>query len=92
MITAINYIDSTFDNWYVVGKFSKSGVYEKVPEGSTLVDTWISLKHSARLVERSLHAKIQIDPLIPSDRTLTCDRQIDRETDTDTEPQLVPVQ
>jgi len=56
---------------------TKSRVYEKVPEGSTLifVDTRISWKHSVLwLVERSLHAKKQTNPFIPSARTPTCDR------------------
>jgi len=49
---------------------------KKVSEGSYLifVDTWISLKHSVGLVERSPHAKTQIIPSIRFDRTPTCDR------------------
>ena len=65
-----------FDDLLAVAKFSKSGVYKKVSEGSTLifVDTWISLKHSVGLVERSPHAKTQIISSIRFDRTPTCDR------------------
>ena len=67
-------------------KFSKSGLQEKVPEGSNFifVDTRISLNHRVGLVDRSLHAKKQINPFIPFDTTPTCGRQTDRQTDTDT--------
>jgi len=36
-----------FNYWFIVAKFLKSQVYDKVPEGSTFifVDIWISLKH-----------------------------------------------
>ena len=42
-----------------MAKFSESGVWDKVPEGSTLifVDISISLKHSVRLVDKILRAK-----------------------------------
>ena len=39
------------------------------------VDTWISLEYS---VERSLHAKNELDPSNRFDGTPTCDRQTDR--------------
>ena len=57
----------------------KSGVYEKVQKGSTLifVDTRISLKHGAGLVGKSRRAKNQINPFTPFDRTPTCDTQTD---------------
>ena len=66
--------------------FSKAGVFDKVPERNTVivVDTWISLKHSVGLVERSLRAKNQLDPFIHFDRTPTCDRQTDTHTHTHT--------
>ena len=40
------------------------------------------MKHSIGLVERSLHAKNQINPFIPFDRTPTCDNLTDRQTQT----------
>ena len=54
-------------------------------------DTGISLKHSVRLVKRSLHAEKQINAFIPFDKTPTCNRQTqtqqtDRRTDTGTGP------
>jgi len=45
------------------------------------VHTWISLKHSVGLVERSLHAKTQLDPSNHFNRTPTCDRHRHRQTD-----------
>ena len=57
-------------------RFFKSGVWDKVPEGSALIfaDTRISLKHSVGVVEGSHHTKNWINPFIRFDRTLTCDR------------------
>ena len=51
-------VDNTFR--YAEAKFSKSGVSDKVQEGSTVifVDTWISLQHSVGLVEKSHNAII----------------------------------
>ena len=59
-------------------KFSKSPQFRKkfhVEVPLFFVDICITLKHSVGLVERSLHAKNQINPSIPFDRTPTCDRQ-----------------
>jgi len=51
-------VDNTFR--YAEAKFSKSGVSDKVQEGSTVifVDTWISLQQSVGLVEKSHNAII----------------------------------
>jgi len=63
-----------FNDRYAMAKFSK---------GSTLifVDTRISLNHSVGLVERSLHAKKQINPLL-----LLIEHQLVTDMDTDTGP------
>ena len=78
---------TSFDDRYAVAKFSKSRVWNKVPERSTLIseDTRISLQHSVGQVESS-HTKNQADSSSSFDRTTTCDRQ----TQTDAGPQLVP--
>jgi len=48
-----------FDDRYAVAKFSKSGVYDKVPEGSALIfgDNQLSFEHSVGRVEGSSRAK-----------------------------------
>ena len=50
---------------------------------STVKSSWISLKHRDELVEKSFHAKNQINPFISFDRTPSCDRhrQTDRKKD-----------
>ena len=77
-----------FDDRYAVAKFSKSGVLDKVPEGSVLIfgDNRISFKHSVAWIKGSSHAENQLDSFSRFDRTPTCDRQ----TDEDTGPWLVP--
>ena len=69
------------DDRYAKANFSKSGVWDKVTHGYTLisVDTRISLEYSVGLVERSRHGKKQIDLSIHFDITLTCDRARNRE-------------
>jgi len=68
----------------MVTKFSGVQVYDEVPEGSSLisVDAWISLTHTVRLVQRSLHAKNQLDLSTRFDRTPTCDGQTSYSTTT----------
>ena len=63
-----------FDDWYAVAKFR---VWSKFLEGSALIfiaNTWISLQHSAGLVEGSAHAKNQPSSFSCFHRTPTCDR------------------
>ena len=57
-------------------KFSKSGVWDKVSEVSTLIfeDIRISFKHSIGEVEGSYDAKSQLDLFICFYTTPTCDR------------------
>jgi len=54
---------------------STSEVWDKVPEGSTLIfgDTQISLKHAVGRVKRSLHAKNQLDSSNHFDTIPACD-------------------
>jgi len=68
---------------YAAAKFSKPGVYEKLPEESTLIfaDTSLSLKYSVGLVEKSFHAKTgSIRPSLSMERRLVTDT--DRQTGT----------
>jgi len=60
-----------------VAKFSKSGVWDKVPEGSALIfgDNRISFKYSVGRMEGSSHAKNQLDLFSRFNRTPTCDGQ-----------------
>ena len=46
-----------------MAKFSKHGIWDKVPEGSTVIlgDTQIFLQQGVGLVEGSLYAKTQLD-------------------------------
>jgi len=63
-----------------VAKFSKSGVWDKVPEGNTLIfgDTQISVQRSVGLVEGSHHAETSsIRPVIPIQYRLVADGQTD---------------
>jgi len=57
-----------------MAKISISGVWDKVPEGSSLIfgDTRF-LQHSIGQVEGSSHAKNQLDASV----TIDCDRQTD---------------
>jgi len=70
-LIALSTIDMPWRN-FLSPEFRKKG-----PEGSTFifVDTWIPLKHSVGLVESTPHAKNQIIPFIPLDRTQTRDRR-----------------
>jgi len=67
-------------------EFSKSGLSDKVPEGSALIfgGNRISFLRSVGRVEGSSHAKNQLDSFSRFSRTPTCDGQ------TDTDPWLVP--
>ena len=69
--------DNCCDGWRAVAKFSKSGVWNKVPEGSSLIfgDTSIPFRHSVG-AERSLYTRNQLDAF----RTRTCDGQTDGHT------------
>jgi len=69
-----------FDDRYAVAKFSRSGVWDKVPEGSTLIfgDVRISFQHSVRQVERKLPCQNQLDSFSRFDRTPTCNTQARR--------------
>jgi len=62
-----------------VAKFSKSGLYDRVPEGSAVIfgDNGISFYHSVGRVEGSSHAKKQLDSFIRFRRTPTCDGETD---------------
>ena len=67
-----------------VAKFSKSGVWDKVPEGSTLIlgDTHISLQHIMGQVEgRKPHAKNQLDSSSRFDTIPAYDRRAEGRTD-----------
>ena len=70
-----------------MAKFLKSGVWDKVPEGSTVIfgDTQISLFQSVGQVGGSIRAKNQLDSCSRFDTTPACDGQTDahnRQTDT----------
>jgi len=77
-----------FGDRYAVAKFSKSGLSDKVPEGSALIfgDNRISFQHSTqcRMGGRKLTCQKKLDSFSRFDGTPTCDRQ------TDTGPWLVP--
>ena len=70
---------TSFDNRYVEVIFSKTGVWNKVPEGSTLIfgDTWISFEVTqCRKGEKKLSCqKNQLDSFGRFARTPTCDRR-----------------
>jgi len=71
-----------FNDRYAVAKFFKSGVQDKVREGSALIfgDNRISFQHSVGLVEGSSHAKTQLDLFSRFSRTPTCDGRTDERT------------
>jgi len=63
-----------------VAKFSRSGVWDKVPEGSTLIfgDVRISFQHNVGQVERKLPCQNQLDSFSRFDRTPTVNTQARR--------------
>jgi len=63
-------------------KISKSEVWDKVPEASTLIfgDTQIYLQRSVEEVEGSLHVKYQLDSSSRFDTTPACDGPTDGHT------------
>ena len=68
-----------FDDRYAVAKFSKSGVWDKIPEGSALIfgDNLISFSHIVGRVKGSSQAKNQLDSFIRFTRTPTSDGRTD---------------
>ena len=56
---------------------AKSGVWDNVPEGSTLIfeDTHIFLQRSVGYVEGSLHTKTQLDSRSRFNAIPVCDRR-----------------
>ena len=68
-----------FDDRYAEAKFSKSRVWDKVPEESTLF--WRYSNFLLTQVEVRSRAKNQLDSFSSFDRTPACDRRWDRETD-----------
>jgi len=75
----MSFIDNIYrDDLLAVVKFSKSRVWDKVPEGSTLIfgGTQIFLHTSVGQVEGSLHAKNQLNRFSHFSRIPTCDRHI----------------
>ena len=58
-------------------KFSKSGVWDKVPDGSTLLTTQCGIDRSKRLMPNTS----SICPAVSIQYRLVTDRQADRRTD-----------
>ena len=70
-----------FDDRCAEAKFSKSGVWDKVPEGSSLPLFLKIPEFPFNTVEGSSRAKTQLDSSTRFDRTRTCDWLTDRQTD-----------
>ena len=63
-----------------MAKFSKSGIWDKVPEGNTLIfgDTQVSLQHGVADVEGSPYAEYQLESSISFNTIPACDGRTDR--------------
>jgi len=68
-----------------VAKFSKSRVWDKVPEGSAVIfeGTQTFLQHSVGLVDGNSYVKKQLYSFICFNRTPTCDGRTDRHRTTE---------